>query len=57
MIQSIGGMYLSRGLAYMMLDKDIEAERDFATFLKLFPQGQKELDRRKKLALDAGNGQ
>lgn len=57
MIQGIGGMYLSRGIAYMMLDKNLEAERDFEKFLQLFPQGQKELERRKKLALDARNSQ
>jgi tetratricopeptide (TPR) repeat protein len=57
MIQGIGGMYLSRGIAYMMLDKNLEAERDFEKFLQFFPQGQKELERRKKLALDARSSQ
>lgn len=57
MMQGIGGMYLSRGIVYLMLDKKSEAERDFEKFLRLFPQGQKELERRMKLALDSRNSQ
>lgn len=38
--------YETRGIAYLLLGKDVEAEKDFAKFLQFFPAGRASLDKR-----------
>ena len=46
MMPRIGTMYLSRGIAYLMLGKDVEAQKDFDMFIQIYPKGKPEMDRR-----------
>lgn len=38
--------YLDRGIAYLMLSKETEAQKDFETYLQQFPAGKENLEKR-----------
>lgn len=40
------GMYVDRGIAYLLSGKGAEAQKDFDQYLKLYPNGKANLDRR-----------
>lgn len=46
MMPNIAPKYLERGIAYFMLGKEAEAQRDFDKYLQLFPNGKAFLDKR-----------
>ena len=50
-IQRSADFYGRRGIAYMMLGKEAEAEADFAKFLELAPKGKERLEKLKNAAL------
>jgi tetratricopeptide (TPR) repeat protein len=38
--------YLNRGLAFFLMGKSVEAQKDFDIYLEKFPKGKEELDKR-----------
>ena len=49
--QRIADFFLRRGIAYLMLDSNAEAESDFAKFLEIAPKGKERLEKTKNAAL------
>jgi tetratricopeptide (TPR) repeat protein len=43
---NIGNKYLDRGIAYLMLGKNTEAQADFDKFLQMFPKGKENMEKR-----------
>ncbi len=46
MMPSMGSKYLDRGIAYLMLGKNAEAQSDFDKFLQMFPRGKENMNKR-----------
>jgi tetratricopeptide (TPR) repeat protein len=54
--QRFADLFLRRGIAYLMLDRNAEAESDFAKFLEIVPKGQERLNQMKAAALAEKGG-
>ena len=54
--QRMADFFLRRGIAYLMLEKNAEAESDFAKFLEIAPKGKERLEKLKNAALAEKGG-
>jgi len=50
-----GIMYLDRGIAYLLSGKEAEAQKDFDQYLKMYPNGKANLDKRIEEARKMGH--